>query len=108
VYVRPRRSASENLSRSPIDDDGAQHQRNLGQKYVVAKDANSTRPATVTAMAAATAMFRVANSVASVNRSDGDASLAVPINQPARNAATNVAHRKSHGVAQRGSEDQRH
>ena len=62
------------------------------RKYVVANKANSTRPASVSAMAAATAMFRVANSVASVNRSGGDAPVAAPINQPARNdAATNVA-----------------
>ena len=43
-------------------------------------------------MAVATAMFRVANSVASVNTSDDDAPLTAPINQPARNdAATKVA-----------------
>jgi hypothetical protein len=37
-------------------------------------------------------MFRVANSVANVNRSDHDAPVTEPTNQPARNdVATNVA-----------------
>ena len=42
-------------------------------------------------MAAATAMFRVANSVASVNRSDRDAPVTPPTNPPRNDVTTNVA-----------------
>jgi hypothetical protein len=55
------------------------------------KRANSTRSVSVTAMAAATAMFRVANSVASVNRSDRDAPVTPATKPPRNDVTTNVA-----------------
>ena len=46
------------------------------------RKANSTRPASVSARAVATATFRVANSVARVNRSGRDAPVAAPMPLP--------------------------
>ena len=53
------------------------------RKYVVANLANSTRPRSVTAMAAATATLRVPNSAASVNRSRRSAVTSAAVIQPA-------------------------
>jgi hypothetical protein len=62
------------------------------RKYVVANRASSTRPASVTAIAVATATFLVANSVANVKRSCGDAVVTRPRSQPeTKDTAMNIA-----------------
>src|SRR5512132_2217596 len=77
------------------------------RKYVVAKNANSTRPASVSAMAVATAMLRAANSVANVNRSDGDAPLAAPIKPADKKRCGHEGRCQRHGVPQAVHEQSR-
>jgi hypothetical protein len=84
--------SSVTRSRPAVDDDRAQHQRNLRDEIDRREQRKLDAPASVSAIAVATAMFRVANSVASVNTSGGGAPITVALNQPARNdAVTKVA-----------------